>query len=190
MKNLLKLLVRVAGIVSGQNQKEQKDVFNNQVTSLGMTKNSEIIYPYGMKAKPPTHTRCLSFLGNGNEDATISMPVMPGNGKIPEVNDNGEVIWGNEVTGDYIVANKNGISMFGNITINGTVTITGKTTVQDDLDVTKDVTALDCKTTSGISLKDHIHAMPANPIPGTGSYQDTTGNLLPLGDSGKPVVIP
>ena len=189
MKNLLKLLIRFVGIVSGSTQNEQNGYFNNKVTSFGQTKNSEIIYPYGMKAKPPTHTRCLSFLGNGNEDTTISMPVMPGNGKIPEVND-GEVVFGNPATGNYIIMNNSGISMFGNITINGTVTISGKTTVQDDLDVTKDVTALDCKTTSGISLKDHVHAQPDPTIPiGTGTYKDGSSNPV-TGNSGKPVVIP
>ena len=177
MKNLVKLLIRFVSIVSGNTQNEQNGYFNNKVTSFGQTKNTEIVYPYGMKAKPPTHTRCLSFLGNANEDTTISIPVMPGNGKIPNVSD-GEVIFGNPSTGNYIIMNNSGISMFGNITINGKV------------EITKDVTALDCKTTSGISLKDHVHAQPDPTIPiGTGNYKDSSGNAV-TGDSGKPVVIP
>ena len=163
--NFIKSLTRLSTKTAEQ---WEHDYFGYPVTAFGQTKNSEVLYPYGIKANPPNNTRNLSLSINGNANNTLSMPMMPGGGNIPQANP-GDVILGNPESGNYILLNAS-----GGLKIVGEVEVQGSVTVSDE------VTASDCKTSNGISLKDHTHT--GNP---PGSY--VAGDVAVTGFSGKPI---
>lgn len=197
MLNCIKNIFRMTTL--SKKVKKADNYFNAQVKANGQGFQTEIAYPYGLKSSPPRGTRCATFLSNGNSTSPTSMPMMPAKSALPDLEED-DVLVGDAESGHYILVNKRGIKIFGNVEIQGNTTMKGTlittNTIVCDKDVvvigdvscdnltftgtgtgTGEITAADCKTTSGISLGNHPH--------GSGSYVDGEGRPV-AGTSGPP----
>lgn len=105
----------------------------SQVSYLGKTADTEIIYPYGLCGNPPLGSLVLLFNVQGMEENRAGIANLPSkrfNG-LKE----GEVAVGNYLTGSYvkfledgnieIVASGGSINVTGNIVVNGDVIANG-----------------------------------------------------------------
>lgn len=85
---------------------DSKNFPRSQVSYLGKTADTAMVWPYGFGGLAPNGALCVTFCANGHEENRISIPTSPDK-RIKNLQP-GEVYFSNLLTGTYIMQKANG----------------------------------------------------------------------------------